>query len=172
LKNSKVIKFIIQLPEKERIRFKEYLHSPFFNKQETLIKLWLYLHKKLKKTPLTIDKQKLFKSLFPKKPYNDQVLKNLMSTLMQHLITFMGIQQYTKAPIRNHIDALEYALNHRMHTFIDFNKKRALKLLGDDQPIDVKKELYLTHLYELFCSKDLQTQNKIFDEESVLKHLD
>jgi len=174
LENSKLIKFIIQLPPKERIRFKDYLLSPYFNKQENLIKLWNFLHNKIKKSPISIDKKKLFKSIFPNKEYHEQILKNLLSDLMNQLISFMGIQQYMSQPVRKHIDSLEYALDNRMFEFIDFNKKRALKLLEKDKAIQVEKELYLSQLSTILCIKDLRTQDKSFflNAKQELLHLE
>lgn len=172
LENSKLIKFITQLSRKEQIRFKEYLLSPYFNKQENLIKLWSFLYKSIKKQAVFIDKRKLFENLFPNKPYHEQILKNLLSALMNHLLSFMGIQQFMTQPVRGHLAALDYALDNRMFEFIDFNKKRALKLLGNDSVIRLEHELYLSQFYDILCRKDLMTKNKVFDEKKVLEHLD
>lgn len=112
MQNSKLIETLRTLETKELTRFKEYVHSPFFNKHKVVSKLCNYIlnfapnfeHDKLSKTSI-------FKHLFPKETYNSTTVythtSNLLLLLTDYLATLrfeenqLQVKLYTLQALRS-----------------------------------------------------------------------
>lgn len=80
---SKTIDFLKVLTENELNSFKQFLYSPYFNKNQKIIKLFEYLIKfypDFENEELT--KENLFKLLFPQKNYKDNEIRRNLSDLL------------------------------------------------------------------------------------------
>jgi hypothetical protein len=91
MQDSKFISILKQLSTRERSRFREYVHSPFFNKHEASQQLCDYI---LEYAPdfedEQLEKERAFQSLFPKEKYEDQRIYTLLSYLLQLLNGFLA----------------------------------------------------------------------------------
>ena len=94
MQDSKLIKNLIDLPNKSRSRFKTYVNSPYFNQHTKTIQLLDYIYKHLDKRPKKLDRQMTFKKLFPGQKYDEQLLFNTMSSLKKLLHGFLAQQHY------------------------------------------------------------------------------
>jgi hypothetical protein len=84
MERSKSIDILKSLSEEELKQFKDFLGSPFFNTNRTLLKLFDVLKKYYPGFPPDkITKEKVFKKLYPGKSFNEQVMKNLISDFIK-----------------------------------------------------------------------------------------
>ena len=95
-------------------RFSKYLHSPFFNENEEIVKLFDLLDEYLrlpdqirKESAGMIAKEKVWQKIFRNKKYNDGHLRRLSSELTKHAYGFLTIWKYKAEPFREHTDLLQ-----------------------------------------------------------------
>lgn len=91
MERSKSIDILRSLSEEELKQFKDFLSSPFFNTNGTLLKLFEALRKYYPDFPPSkIAKEKIFKKLYPGKSFNEQVMKNLISDFIKSEKEFLS----------------------------------------------------------------------------------
>ncbi|MCB0652881.1 MAG: hypothetical protein KDC85_16505 [Saprospiraceae bacterium] len=95
MEKSKLFLTLSSLDLKERKRFSEYVHSPFFNKNEKVQQLCEIMLKAMdqpKKKPLL--KTRVFKKIFKEDHYKEIKLNNVISDLLQLLQDFLGFVRF------------------------------------------------------------------------------
>lgn len=121
MEGSKLSEILSSIPQKEWRSLKEYVSSPFFNKNKHILELLEVIYKSLfyqkKKYP---TKDYLWKKLFPNKKYNEQRLFILMSKL-DKLCTDYITYQYIQA---NHTTNQVFALQASVYRKIPKHFKR------------------------------------------------
>lgn len=107
MQKSKLIEILQTLETKELTRFKEYVHSPFFNKHKMVKKL---CNRILQFAPKfdspKLSKKALFYHLFPNEPYNEVHIYTHTSNLLQLLTDYLA----TTAFQNNQLQVKRYAL--------------------------------------------------------------
>ena len=91
MNKGKLIILLRSFSKEELKKFKDFLLSPYFNKNKTLIKYFTELikdHPQFEKA----DKEKIYTKLFKGKNYNEQVMKNLTSDLKKLCMDFLIIE--------------------------------------------------------------------------------
>src|SRR5690242_19380232 len=95
--DSKLIILLRGLIPVELRYFKEYIHSPYFNKNKRLCRLVDILYSTAPDfNHESLAKEHLFAKLFPGEPYKDQKLRDLISHTVQFLEDFLAIENYRK----------------------------------------------------------------------------
>ncbi len=95
--NSKLVILLKTLDSKELRAFKDFVASPFFNKNEELILFYAYLKKIAPEFPLKkIQREAVYKAVFPQHSYDEKHLNYLMSFLLKLAEQFIGYQKYTQ----------------------------------------------------------------------------
>lgn len=93
--NSKFIQLLKTLHTRERTKFKNYVHSPFFNKHKGVIALLDYT---LQFSPpyqeAELSKTIIFQELFPTAQWDEDKMNNLISDLLQLLYDFLAQTVY------------------------------------------------------------------------------
>ncbi|MEL6865000.1 MAG: hypothetical protein AAFP19_11295 [Bacteroidota bacterium] len=129
MQNTRLIGLFRLLSTKERRKFKEYIHSPFFNKNEKLQQLHDLLALQAPKFPAKqIEKRRLYQQLFPKSPYKELSLNNLISDLLQKLYEFLAHQKYTEKPHLQKSFQLEWLLEKDAYSHAEKELKRYRQL--------------------------------------------
>jgi hypothetical protein len=98
---SNLIETLKTFTQKEIRDFSEFIISPYFNKNENVIKLFEILKKSYPDFEAEkIDKEKIFKKLFPGKPYKDSTIRLLMFYLLETVERFLAINRFSKDEFR------------------------------------------------------------------------
>ncbi|MEM9820764.1 MAG: hypothetical protein AAF985_06820 [Bacteroidota bacterium] len=98
--NSKLISLLRTFSTKEIREFKDYVASPFFNKNQELVLFYEQLRKLAPKFPLKkIKREVIYQTVFPKQPYDEKHLNYLMSFLLKLAEQYIGYQQYSQQNI-------------------------------------------------------------------------
>ncbi len=95
---SKLINILKTISNKELKKFNDYLMSPFFNKNEKVIKLFHELK------PLApnydeqaVERTRIFPKIFGKEPFEEPKLRYVMADLTKLLENFLSYQQYQES---------------------------------------------------------------------------
>jgi hypothetical protein len=97
MKRSKLYLALFSLGPKERKRFREYVHSPFFNKNKKVQFLCDLLLANLNiASDKPLSKEKLFREIYKQEEYQELKLNNVISDLLQLLLDFFACSRYQK----------------------------------------------------------------------------
>jgi hypothetical protein len=98
-KNS-LLQIVSKLTSQEFREFGDYVRSPFFNKNESVCRLYDYIALKYPDfDDEMMNKEVVFKKLFPGAKYNESFMKTLIFNLSHLAEDYLGYIQYTKEPL-------------------------------------------------------------------------
>lgn len=113
MNKSRIFISIDSLSYLETKRFREFLHSPYFNKESELTALfdlirfrqgspaWQIDRHLPEITPITIESRKdLHLHLFPERPFDDTNIRRMLSVLQKHLLHFWANESLKANPLR------------------------------------------------------------------------
>ncbi len=147
MKNRKYIQLIAALSKKELKRFRVYLQSPFFNKKQSIVQLFdfihqfypTYEHKKL-------NKLQAYSYIFPNQKYQEQTFRNLISDLYKLLEGFLLQQQLEQKSFFQQYFLLETLFERK----VDKLYLQKFHALYKEQERNVKKNIhYYHHQYQI-----------------------
>ncbi len=146
---SKTIQLLKSFTKDELKRFGDFLESPYFNTNSRVTRLFAELKKHYPEfINKNVDKENLYKKLFPGKEYNEQVMKNLISELLRLEKDFLSIDGYNNDPYRKSAGMISQLTLRQVNTL--FNKEAdAFKELTkhDALPSDIT-DFYLHRIEE------------------------
>lgn len=97
MENSQIIFLLRTLDARELRAFKKWLISPFHNQREDLIDLFDYImYKDHLFREDQLEKEKIFKKIFPDTEYDDARLRQTVHFLMKALESFLTYQEFTE----------------------------------------------------------------------------
>lgn len=106
--NSKLISLLKALNATEMDHLLDFVRSPFFNKDEEVIRLSTYLHQYHPEYPVKeLRKEIIYRQLFPHKSYEDKKLRYLFSKLNKYAEHFLALQEMQKKPYKMELALLE-----------------------------------------------------------------
>ncbi len=106
MKNARLIRLLKTLSPREIVRFKEYVHSPFFNKNQKVIQLCdTVLQYGPDYEAPELNRRRLFQLFFGANHYSDGRINNIISDLLQLLYQFLSHLQFEARPAQqiNHL---------------------------------------------------------------------
>lgn len=105
--SDKLISLLANLSKVERNRFRKFLLSPYLNDQPDAIILFDLIDKELRNsdtTEVTLSKQFVWSTLYPKIVFNDGHLRRLSSDLSQLTLKFMVLESQNADPLQQALD--------------------------------------------------------------------
>jgi len=127
MKKSILIEILAGFSQKEIREFSEYVSSPFFNKNQSIIKLNSYLKLKYPAFEKTeIEKKKVFAVLFPKVKYSDGFMRTLIFGLSALAENFLSYTRYKNSYYKDKTFLL-YELNDR---HLDRHLEKNIRLIS------------------------------------------
>ncbi|MEZ5043153.1 MAG: hypothetical protein R2828_24870 [Saprospiraceae bacterium] len=158
------------LSTRERTKFQEYVHAPFFNKNEKIKQLCQsILNHAPDFNPALIDKVKLYKQIYGKEAYQELRLNNLISDLLQLLYDYLAYIQYEKQPSWQKSLLLEELQDRGLHQQIQRQANRYRQL---QQNAPYRSHAYFLDEYRLYEELDrlsLSVGKRGYDKNLQLK---
>lgn len=97
---SSLLQIVGSLSSQEFREFGDYVRSPFFNKNESVTRLYDYLALSFPDfEDELLNKESMFKKLFPGAKYNESFVKTLIFNLSHLAEDYLGFIQYRKEPM-------------------------------------------------------------------------
>lgn len=130
MKSSRIVRLIEILPKKKKEKFLLFAQSPYFNQhKKTIDLLKLILSQIDKKNNKGLEKEVVFKKLFPTSAFEEQQLHNLMSSLKKLYNKFMAVQYMEEQEYQEQLFLLEAANKQNLGDFLKNRGKQLDKIL-------------------------------------------
>ncbi|MCO6493010.1 MAG: hypothetical protein J5I98_31615 [Phaeodactylibacter sp.] len=119
MNGSKLISLLETFSPVALNRFRRFVHSPYFNENESLVALFELIHQHLagdKSAPAAkqLDKRMVWKRLYKNKPYDDAHLRGLASALLQLAYQFLHAESCRDNPLQEKLAVMEQLKNPAM----------------------------------------------------------
>lgn len=135
---DKLISLLKVFSKYELNRFRKFILSPYFNEQEDVIRLFETLNQLLRKGPDAIDavsKQTVWKTLYPKRSFDDAHLRRLSSDLSQLALRFLVEEARSKDTVAEALE-LQKVLDKpglkKHQNAVERQLQRRLESIGQD----------------------------------------
>ena len=156
---SSLLEILRTFSKQELIKFEDFVRSPYFNKKDNVVKLFLILKNHFPDlNDAGLEKEKVWGKLFPDISYNYGIFKNLIFDLSKLAEKFIGIGNYESKKFEQDINLLE-ELNDR-NLLQSYQKN--LKILKDEAG---KSEFSLNNFYYKYFA-EVKEQNFLFHRGS------
>ena len=109
MQQSRLLKYIKSLETRDRERFRQFVHSTYFNQHEKTVTLLEIILRGIDDKPEQLEKEKVFSQLFPEAPYDEQKLFNHLSYLMKLYHRFLAVEHLEKKPFLEELFTVEDA---------------------------------------------------------------
>lgn len=130
--DSKLIQMLKTFSTAEFRRFGEFLASPYHNKQADLVQLYAYLLKQAPAfRPKKLERDAVWKAVFPKKAFDDRRLAYLMSDLVTLGEQFVGLEYYRRRAPLPEIHTLSACEDRLLEKHFLQNERRLIKANHD-----------------------------------------
>ncbi|HMQ60348.1 MAG TPA: hypothetical protein PKE06_06755 [Flavilitoribacter sp.] len=154
MKKSKLLQLLKSFGRQEWRSFLDFVASPYFNTRKELTELARYLEGRLTGNPADVpDKKAAFGHLFPDLPYDEKMMRYLLSDLFRLAARYLAVRRYEQQERRVQLDQL--------HCFIDHNQPKAYSRLRDKVEQSIS-ELHLMdddHYFHLFMLAEIEEHN-------------
>lgn len=182
MQKSKFISVFYNLTPHEKIAFKKWVYSPFFNKNEQLKRLLDYFYPiDLEKDRPLLNRALVYEAIFGKQPFDNVPLRYLVSELMQLLEQFLVFQYQKTRTIDFQLDLSQIYKEKGLHQLCQQSIQKANKQY-QKQPYQDTKQLSLNYKIESIIyhsnldknrstSNNLQALNNSFDKKYIAEKL-
>lgn len=146
MKDSRLIDFFLSFSKRDRRNIEKWLTSPFFNRQESLVKLWLYLEMSWNELDIIPSKTQAFKHVFPNQVYDDQLMRLCMSDLYKQLEQYIAYCEMTTDSTKIQLHLTRGLRKRNLPAAYQRNLKKAVEILERSAIRNVE---YYQDLYEI-----------------------
>ncbi len=171
---SSLFEIIRTFSRQELTKFEDFVRSPYFNKKENVVKLFLEIRKYAPElTDQNLEKERVWMSIFPGKEYNYGIMKNLIHDLTGLSEKFILLEQYSADTFRCDYDLIEAANNRNIQKFtsgkIDQFEKRVKSEIDPNKYNIIEDLLYITTNYYYAKSSFIHEYNLKHAREDSLR---
>ncbi len=160
---SKLIELLKTFSTSELREFKDFVGSPFFNKNKELILFYDYLKKIAPVFPLKkIHREYIYANLFKNKKYDEKHLNYLMSFLLKLAEEYIGITKYKSTGILPDYHILSSCLDRQLNKHYQNYYQKAKKKLDANPICDIE------HYYQNFLLA--QVSDKHFGMQKIRRY--
>lgn len=170
MNKSKVLILLRSFSKEELKKFRDFLQSPYFNKNKTLLKYFDLLKKDHPVFDMEkLSREKIYHKLFKGKKYNEQVMKNLTSDLNRLCKEFLTTEFSKKDIYENKLNLLKQMILRKADSVFYSELKifdSELKMISE---LSEKNFYYLYQLEEAKISFHLERNEQTLVFDKVLK---
>lgn len=154
MQNSKLIELLSTFTASELREFKDFVSSPFYNKNEELIQFYAYLKKHAPNFPIKkITREYVYQALFKGQKYDEKHLNYLMSFLLKLAEQYIGISKYRQQGILPEYHILSSCLDRQLSKHYQNIFQKAKKKLNTNPLRDTE------HYYQSFLLYQVADQH-------------
>lgn len=139
MRKSILIELLGKLTLKETKEFSEYINSPFFNKNQGIIKLYDYLKTRYPDFEQSkVEKKFVFSKIFPNVKYNDGFMRTLIFGLSELAENYLSYTRYKNSYYRDKTFLLYELNDRRVDRLLEKNLKAVTKKLDSETVKDIE----------------------------------
>ena len=149
MRDTKLIHFLLLLSKKDRTKFRDFLGSPFFNKKEELLSLYIALEGTYLKSPKINDtEEEIWGKMKLESGFDQNRFRKWKTALLEHLMSFFAYQKLEdkeglKAGLK-----LQFLNEKKESRYFKKQYEEALKQLNAQGPRTSKRD-FSQHLQNL-----------------------
>jgi len=148
---SSLLEIIRTFTKQELIKFEDFVRSPYFNKKENVVKLFLEIKKYAPDfSNDNLEKEKVWIKIFSGKEYNYGIMKNLIHELTKLSESFITIEYSNSDKLNSNINLLKTLLERKV-TKVFTSKIEMIEKIYDNR--DLKNVSYNIDDYYDFLNK-------------------
>jgi len=182
LEKSELIEILSNLSPKEFRGLGDFVCSPYFNKNEGVIKLYNYFKKYYPDFPeKCLKKDNIFKELFPKMKYNDSHLRSLIFKLNSLAETLLAINEYRKDPYSEQFQLvnslLDKSLDRRAGKIMAQREKKLKEIKNQNADyfyalykLENMKDIIYSRMYRPLTIKDKPDEKLKAESDNFIKY--
>jgi hypothetical protein len=176
MENTKLYNILEYFDKYEHNRLYKYINSPYFNRHEAIIHLYELIKKHIfGKRTRSLEKEKVWKKIYPGEAYDDVRFRKLASDLLKLVEGFMAQKVYEENPLHKAAYLIEAVGKHKMDRLFSTAEKTARRLSGQQLQRSASFYFYQyqieRNIYELVTHASYQRDQKT-NLEKVLNNLD
>lgn len=112
MQGSKMIELLKKLDEKEIRRFREFINSPYFNKNQSISAFANVVLAEYPDFPnVNIEKLRVYKLIFKNEKFDEQKINDLMSYVVTAIQNFLALENFFEYRLENKLHLLEALRN-------------------------------------------------------------
>lgn len=135
--NNVLIQILPTLSKKEMTRFREFVHSPYYNKHEEVRELVCYLWRLYPGyDEKNCDRRRIFRELFPKKKHDQPRLAILFTYTIRLLQQFLAVENAAEYEVDQHLNLLQQLRLRQQHIFYEKTLAKAEMMLEESMARD------------------------------------
>jgi hypothetical protein len=128
--SSKAIELISTFSKTEFNDFGSFVSSPYFNRESVMVKFYDVLKKYYPSFDnRNFTKEKVFTKLYPGKKYNDGVMRNILSSMLELAETFLGVEQLVNDKVQFNFVLMKELSERKQLKLFERREIRAAELL-------------------------------------------
>ncbi len=136
---SSLLEIIRTFSKQEMAKFEDFVKSPYFNKKENIIKLFFEIKKNTPEFSVdNLEKENLWKNIFPGKEYNYGIMKNLIFDLSKLAEQFIVDLKFSKEKYKYNEYLISELLNRGLKKYY-LGKNSSLKKELNSFPVNAGK---------------------------------
>ena len=171
MQTSKSFLVLNRLEDEDRGRFREFVASPYFNKNQELISFYdLIMYEKLFKYD-TLDKEKVLKMLYPGQKYESRRVHDLSYRLMNLLEDFLAFEKYNQNSFLRKINLMGLAYEKELEPIINGIEKD-IELIHSRNPVRDSNYFYESFMIHSERDNSFRMMGKISGNESLQSKAD
>lgn len=128
---SKVIEIFKSFDRANKLNFRKWVNSPIHNQHKDVINLVDFLLSRRKLTPITLQRERVYKHLYPNATYNLHRLNHVLSFTVEVMETYIQYSTLKNKPTEGLRFLSEYYTNHSLPHLAQKKLTKAQVLLKD-----------------------------------------
>jgi len=159
MRDTKVYLVLQNLSNRERGKFSRFIQSPYFNKNEPLVRLFELIHRDLSSSQKkSFDKELVWRQFQINQPYDDVRFRKYLSDLLKNLENFLALQVFESNEFQKSNFLLEAILDRKMENLYTTIKKNTHSVAERSAMKNADYYLYQYQSNKLL--HDLETDNE------------
>jgi hypothetical protein len=167
MEQSKFIRALIKLDQKQRQRYIDFLYSPYFNKNTDV----RALVEAVIDPDAVLEKEWLYQKIYPGKTYEERRISDLMYLALKLLEDFLAEEQYAKQVWSRKLNLLGYIREQDVYELKN-GVQRDISEIRQAKPYRDSEYFYEEFLYQSEADRIFLNQSRITEDQSLQKKVD
>lgn len=175
LETTKLYATLQAFDKYEQNKFRKFLQSPYYNKDETILQLFEELVSHINgSSGHQLTKEKIWKKIRPKSAFDDVRFRKYNSDLLKLAETFLALQSYEAEPIHQGIFLMKHLQKKKISKLLSSSVNDANRIL-ENYPFETAEYFFHRYMVELeyynLTGSDLKRDEKT-NIEQIVSNLD
>jgi len=172
MNKTKLVKLLKTFSKTEVIKFREFVNSPFYNKNQKVIKLCdAVLNYYPEFDSVLFNEENLFKVIYENESYNYFKIKNVLSDIYQLSLAYLKIIAGNKNNVRNDLNLLSELHERKLDSIYDQTQKQ-IKTYLENLKVKDDSDYYNVHRLAAINTSHFKFEKSNYTFDLIQKEFD